>query len=485
MSHLSISQEFVSTLHRYAPWHYSPSAVGMDNDASITYLHQESQIGLGTNYINNFLSAEYPIVTKKGRRYGGVGITFLEKDAGDTDLLKTNAIGLSLAYNLQIHKNQYISFGLNGNYFSTRTTLENLTTESQWIADEFRYDPSQGLGETIDETNIQYLSLNSGATWYMLDQDLEQKAFFGVSSFRMNRPSESFFEEQRKLPMGFLINAGASLHQNRKVQIFPQVMYQMESGINTINAIVSTKLFIRNDNPYDIINNGSLEILTRYDFNQDASIGLIFNQPNLSLGFSYNFPTSNNVDSRYLNGGSEFGITLSKRVFKAKTKTIVINNDTPGRARDFYFDQPQDQNQTSVTKSKSDVEIIEENIQELDEVKSLQFNLDKNFKFEFGKADLNEPSKAYLDDLHQMMESNPLMILKVVGHTDNIGSNQANYKLSIERAQIVADYLFNKGIDKSRIEVSGKGDTEPIANNETEENRSLNRRVEFIIIINR
>src|SRR5207249_4766762 len=72
--------------------------------------------------------------------------------------------------------------------------------------------------------------------------------------------------------------------------------------------------------------------------------------------------------------------------------------------------------------------------------------------------------------------------LRVEGHTDNRGDRTANLKLSQGRAQAVADYLVKSGIDRSRLDVEGFGDTRPVAPNLTTRGRELNRRVEFVIL---
>ncbi|MGB3468519.1 MAG: PorP/SprF family type IX secretion system membrane protein [Cyclobacteriaceae bacterium] len=484
------AQEYVYTLYPFAPIHYNPAVVGMDYRASMSYLHQEAEIGPGVNYSNNLLTGEYPMVSKTGRRFGGIGITLHERDAGDSDLLKTYSAGLSLAYNLQISKNQFISFGLKGSYFNKQTSLESLTTGSQWIAAEFRFDPDAALGETISNQNVSYIGLDAGMTWYLTSKLNEQKAFFGVSLLNSNRPNDSFFDSQSEIPSSFLINAGAVLYESRRVQIKPQLLYQKEQSINIYNVILSTKIFISNNNPYDIIKNGDLEFVGRYDFNRDASFGIIFNQPNLSLGFSYNFPTSNETQFRYLQGGSEFGITLSKAIWKPKPKVISINDQQDSYQRDFYFDKPKEAEQKPnsepvVVAQKSETDLIEENIEKYSDVNALQFELEKDFKFPFNEATLNESAKEFLRDFYTLFEENETYQLEIIGHTDNVGKPLANYKLSQERADAVADYLFSLGLSEDRVKTVGKGDTEPIVDNDSEEGRARNRRVEFIIFVNR
>jgi len=82
------------------------------------------------------------------------------------------------------------------------------------------------------------------------------------------------------------------------------------------------------------------------------------------------------------------------------------------------------------------------------------------------------------------MKLNPKLKLEIVGYTDNNGDPRLNLALSHFRATVVSNYLFNKGIAANRIKAIGKGQEDPIAPNDTEDNRTKNRRVEFVIIEN-
>lgn len=105
-----------------------------------------------------------------------------------------------------------------------------------------------------------------------------------------------------------------------------------------------------------------------------------------------------------------------------------------------------------------------------------------NIFFEFAKADLKEESFSELNRLVKLMEQNPAMEIALGGHTDNVGSEESNLKLSTDRSKSVLDYLVSKGITASRISSAGYGKSKPVAENETEEGRALNRRVEFTIV---
>ncbi len=103
--------------------------------------------------------------------------------------------------------------------------------------------------------------------------------------------------------------------------------------------------------------------------------------------------------------------------------------------------------------------------------------------FDFNKATIKPESRPALEDAAKIMQDNPTIKVEIQGHTDWIGPDAYNQKLSERRAQSVVTYLVqNFGVGVSRLTGKGYGESKPIASNETDEGRSLNRRVEFFII---
>jgi outer membrane protein OmpA-like peptidoglycan-associated protein len=105
----------------------------------------------------------------------------------------------------------------------------------------------------------------------------------------------------------------------------------------------------------------------------------------------------------------------------------------------------------------------------------------RNILFETAKADLKPSSSEQLDKLLYMMQNNPEVAILISGHTDNAGSAASNQKLSERRVQSVGAYLRSKGIASKRILTKGFGSSKPVADNNTEEGKQLNRRVEITI----
>ncbi len=108
----------------------------------------------------------------------------------------------------------------------------------------------------------------------------------------------------------------------------------------------------------------------------------------------------------------------------------------------------------------------------------------KNIFFQTGSATLKPESASELERVIKLMQVYPNLHIEISGHTDNIGSNAVNIRLSTARAKSVVDYLEQNGVDSSRLSYKGYASSQPIASNATKEGRQQNRRVEFKIIQN-
>ncbi|TDG37571.1 OmpA family protein [Pedobacter changchengzhani] len=105
-----------------------------------------------------------------------------------------------------------------------------------------------------------------------------------------------------------------------------------------------------------------------------------------------------------------------------------------------------------------------------------------NVFFEFGKSELKKESFSELNRIASYLKQKPSVKIEMGGHTDNVGSDESNNKLSTDRAKSVQQYLVSQGISATRITFRGYGKTLPVATNDTDEGRALNRRVEFTIL---
>ncbi|MFP5473458.1 MAG: outer membrane protein OmpA [Gammaproteobacteria bacterium] len=102
--------------------------------------------------------------------------------------------------------------------------------------------------------------------------------------------------------------------------------------------------------------------------------------------------------------------------------------------------------------------------------------------FDFDKSVLKPEGRAKLDDLVSKIKGINLEVIIAVGHTDSIGTDAYNQKLSVRRAEAVKAYLVSKDIERNRVYTEGKGEKQPVADNRTKEGRAKNRRVEIEVV---
>jgi len=128
------------------------------------------------------------------------------------------------------------------------------------------------------------------------------------------------------------------------------------------------------------------------------------------------------------------------------------------------------------------IEEMKEFIRDKREIRGKKICAIKQVNFEFGKSTLTKSDKFYLDEIVNLMKQNNEIHIKINGHTDNVGTEEFNINLSRDRARSVYDYLISEGIAASRLSYEYFGTRRPIADNDTDGGRAVNRRVEFEII---
>jgi len=187
--------------------------------------------------------------------------------------------------------------------------------------------------------------------------------------------------------------------------------------------------------------------------------GVIVEIYNNELGMMVASFESNSRTGEYmvsLNSGKNYGFAVKAKEYMFHSENLVIPPATT--VQEIYLD-------FLLNKVKVGSKIIL-----------------KNIFFDFDKATLRKESAAELDRLVKMLRDVPTMTIEISGHTDNVGSNEYNTKLSKDRAKAVVDYLIVQGIEEDRLAYAGYGESQPISDNNTEEGRQENRRTEFKVL---
>ncbi len=111
----------------------------------------------------------------------------------------------------------------------------------------------------------------------------------------------------------------------------------------------------------------------------------------------------------------------------------------------------------------------------------LKINIPNDISFDSGSATIKPQLRTVLDPFANSLQGDPGSRLMIVGHTDSVGSEAVNNPLSIERANSVRDYLVTRGVAATRVDTAGRGEREPVADNNSDAGRAKNRRVEMFL----
>ncbi|MEJ8840346.1 OmpA family protein [Ramlibacter sp. AN1133] len=111
----------------------------------------------------------------------------------------------------------------------------------------------------------------------------------------------------------------------------------------------------------------------------------------------------------------------------------------------------------------------------------LKLNVPSDLSFDTGRADIKPNMRPILDQFANGLAGQPNTEVRVIGHTDSTGGDELNNRLSLERAQATKSYLVSRGVSPNQIQVAGRGEHEPVADNTSDAGRARNRRVEIFL----
>jgi outer membrane protein OmpA-like peptidoglycan-associated protein len=174
-------------------------------------------------------------------------------------------------------------------------------------------------------------------------------------------------------------------------------------------------------------------------------------------------------------GGAIVGGVVGRAM--GNTAMGAIIGATAGGVAGGLIGRKMDRQAEEIAKQMSDAEVKREG-------EGIVINFKDKVMFAHDRSDLNASAKTNLDKLKVILQKYPETNITVIGHTDGQGTNAYNQNLSELRSKAVTSYASAGGISSSRLTAIGKGETDPIATNDTEEGRAVNRRVEFVITAN-
>ena len=468
-----VAQNISYSQYQNAAFVTNPALIGSSNAISGSVIHRSQTLTESLKYNSTLAMFSMPLLdAKKTRRWGGWGLSILNDEVKGGIDFRTQGISAVYAYNLPVSFNQYIALGMQAGVYQRNVSMKGLSTSSQWL-DNVGYVPSASTGEALADGRKNYLSISAGALYYKEGADGIPLIRLGVAAFNVNKPDVSITDNKDLIPMKITAHGNVALMEVNTIRIQGEALYYRDNAKNTFHLGARASYYFSSHD----LSKGSIDFKAGYRVNNAITTEVQLHQPNFTIGFAYDFGISSKESYRSPNDVPEFLFTLKKLIGGKKTKAVKksSNYSTIGKVKDFYFDKPNDE--STDVKSKNGNSSNDDD----SSVAKKVFKLKHDFKFGFNESTLNEESKAYLDDMVALLDANAEMKLEVQGHTDNVGSEAANQKVSMQRAQVVVEYLIAQGVNANKLKAVAMGDSVPLVSNKNEAGRSLNRRVEFIV----
>jgi type IX secretion system PorP/SprF family membrane protein len=489
------AQYFQFSQYNFTQQRINPALAASSNYAmaGIIYRNQATQGGFHLN--SNFVEASYPLYAGKGYRWAGVGLTLMDDRSGVAGIFNTQEAAVSYAVNVQLAKGQTLSLGVKALHQVRKMDLNGLVTGSQYIPDR-GFDETAGNGEALGMVRQRFTTFNTGLHWQQTTKKGEPIAHWGISFFDFNKPDDSFLGTASQLASTLVMSGGFRMYEKDKIGLYPEVLFTRGASTTVINTGFITRYAIQT---YSRSPSDHVDIITKYVWGRSAVLGIQLHKEKLSLGLSYDFPL---LRSNVANTGAvEIALRIKRLVeprFRSKRNTARrtpvkpgANRVTASRTRTPSTAAADSLSRARTTEKESLSTRLKHKQDSLNthalagDIRHEPLILERatlRFNFEFNSTQLDEEATAYLDDLGQALMDNPELKIKLVGHTDNIGSDKFNLRLSLHRAETIKNYLIAQGVEAGRILTEGKGMREPLNKNVTDEERALNRRVEMTIL---
>lgn len=489
------AQYFQYSQYNFTSARINPAMTGLTRYATATTVYRHQATGGDISINSNYLNVSYPLLqSSTGIPWSGIAFT-LHNDQSAA-IFKTQEAALAYAVHLRLSRFQTLSFGARALFQSRKVGTDGLFTGAQYIQDR-GFDLSQSNGENLPELRNSFKTFSAGFYWQEVDRKGRLLKHVGVALYDFNKPKDSFLGTLSQLPSTLTVNTGAEAYSNGTFHIIPEGLFTFSGRVSMLNAGLrfQKELNVNAKKASDLV-----DVLLKYTVRRSAIAGIQFHRENISVGISYDFPflTKNPANV----GAVEFGIELrrlvstraqkqvAKRRKAAEERQLLAKRQTPkvdstkGKITPIvaaHTDSIPAPVPEVVVERTPDVIQPSADAGKLKQEPMIVERVTLHFPFEFNSADLDDTTEKFLDELATTLSQDENLKVDIEGHTDNIGSDKFNLKLSQRRADVVRLHMMKRGIAPERLKAIGKGLREPVTDNLTEENRAKNRRVEITV----
>lgn len=361
------------------------------------------------------------------------------------------------------------------------------------------YSLSQNkLEYSFDNPSIEpYENLNGNeVSFAIFDSNDTNKVYFGgynkkvfVGKLGSTDLQEIFSSDLYAVTSGEIKNNQLAIGFDGNIKIFDTQNLEQTILLGTANSVYENKIcelvFLNTSNKIACwLVNGKMQIwdLNSNQISKQIQVGL---QHGSSM-FAFSKDDKNMLSGQYGNEARWWNVNENSN--EVSIKQSLLNHQN--RVKCVSVSQ---NNDFLATSDGNDVKIWKlgqdnsnQILKEIPEIPhnsnfTLNENIDLRLQFEKSESILIEDSHQKLDEVIAFLERNPNVVIELHGHTDNVGNQHLNLKLSGERILATKNYMISKGIESSRINMQAHGQNQPLNDNSTEEKREQNRRVEMVL----
>ncbi|MDH5397114.1 MAG: OmpA family protein [Cyclobacteriaceae bacterium] len=442
----------------------------------ITLNYNKSYIS-PNNAFNHFLmNAAFALNNKENEnQWGGLGFSLEDIRDVQTLGIKTTRPMIFFAVRKKATPTTSLSFGAKSGFEYLRVDSESITTESMWVKNK-GFDPGAPSGE--DMKGMYETTPLFGAGFSLRKNDrYGAKMFEGGASLSLEgtrkHKQASLFDQPGA---SYILFSRITALQLETFDIVLNASSLIANPVFHMQAGICTRLKIKENNPFQNVKKGSVDLALHTTNGKILTPSFELKQKNYDIGFAYYFGVKPDIRNHPANA-FEVGLTIRSLL----RKKIPDTTTSKGQRKEIRFraDLPPGQKPLDTLLAVKPAQ--NNNPPTGNSVTTSRLEFGHTFHFAFNHAGISSHDQPYLDSLVNLLKNEQQYYLIIIGHADSIGTEKANNKISYLRARAVADYLRQQGIAVQRLTPIGKGETDPLTENTTEEKRAINRRVEFIL----
>lgn len=432
-----------SNVYSYNKYSLNPAYAGATGCAEIFFSHLNQWVKVEGAPVTSLFSAN----TRIGKSLGIGGNVLIDK----LGMLQQVAASGSISYGFTIAKQHNLRFGITGGYYQFRLNPTGaIAFDAQDVIVNSGSQSSSSINSEVGFL-YQFKGLELSLASKQVLQSFSNFGYTGLDGYGLRRHMVGL--------------VGYKFQLNEKLSLKPSVLYKGINNTNQfdINADINYKNFIQ----------GGIGYRTQVGLIGRVGVNI---QNLFFIGYAYEVPMQN--IAKYSSGSHEIviGLKLCKKKKPMIDSLLTEEVDQPDTVYTVEY-----KTDTLIVERVDTIYINEANVNRIsDEDANRVLDLaSRKLEFEYDKAIILKKSYGELESLTNLMLIRQDLRIRLDGHTDNNGTDEYNMTLSKNRVQAVKDMLVSNGVDANRIDLYYYGESNPIADNDTEEGQAKNRRVEM------